>query len=260
VTKKTRLNANKSPVTPRVIGAGFGRTGTASLKLALEMVGFGPCHHMEEVIKHPAEVATWEAAARGEKIDWCTFLQGWGATVDFPSSVYYKELMSAFPQAKIVLTVRDAASWYTSMSQTIVPAMNAFPNRLVARFLPFVGAPSRSLNNTWIDREVIRRFSEREHVLRIFENHIAEVKHVVPPERLLVYQVSEGWGPLCAFLGVPIPNAPFPRVNDTAQFKRSVLVVAVICWVVLVLVLAVAASLVWWLAGLAGAAVSELSK
>jgi hypothetical protein len=241
------LNADSSPITPRVIGAGFGRTGTASLKRALEMIGFGPCHHMEEVIKHPAEVRTWESAARGEKIDWGTFLQGWGSTVDFPSSLYYKELMPVFPQAKVILTVRDAASWYTSMSQTIVPAMNAFPNRIVARFLPFVGAPSRALNNTWIDREVIRRFSEREHVLRIFREHIEEVKHVVPADRLLVYQVSEGWGPLCAFLEVPIPDAPFPRVNDTAQFKRSILAVTVICWVVLFLLLAVAASLVWWL-------------
>jgi len=237
-----------SIITPRVIGAGFGRTGTASLKRALEMIGFGPCHHMEEVIKHPAEVKTWESAARGETIDWPTFLQGWGSTVDFPSSVYYRDLVTAFPQAKVILTVRDAASWYTSMSQTIVPAMTDFPNHAVARFLPIVGAPARALHNTWIDREVIRRFSEREHVLRVFRDHIEQVKRVVPADRLLIYQVSEGWGPLCAFLGVPVPNTPFPRVNDTAQFRRSVAMIKVICWMVLLLPLAIAGGLVWWLA------------
>jgi hypothetical protein len=238
---------NAKPITPRVIGAGFGRTGTASLKRALEMIGFGPCHHMEEVIKHPSEVTTWESAARGERIDWPAFLQGWGATVDFPSSLYYTELMSAFPDAKIILTVRDAASWYTSMSQTIVPAMTAFPNRIVAHFLPFIGAPARAMKNTWVDREVIRRFSEREHVLRIFSDHIENVKRVVPAHRLLVYKVSDGWGPLCAFLRVPIPDAPFPRVNDTAQFRRSALAMTVVCWIVLVLLLAAAAGLIWWL-------------
>jgi hypothetical protein len=144
------MSANDSSITPRVIGAGFGRTGTSSLKCALEMVGFGPCHHMEEVIKRPAEVKTWEAAARGEKVDWGKFLRGWGATIDFPSALYYRELMQAFPEAKVILTVRDPASWYASVSQTIVPAMTRFPNRFVAPFLPFMGAPARSMKRTRI--------------------------------------------------------------------------------------------------------------
>jgi hypothetical protein len=231
-----------------VIGAGFGRTGTASLKLALEMIGFGPCHHMEEVIKHPAEVKTWVAAARGEKVDWRTFLEGWGATVDFPSALYYRGLMEAFPGAKVILTVRDPASWYASVSQTIVPAMTRFPNRLVAHFLPFIGAPARSMNKTWIYHEVIQRFAEREHVLRVFTDHIEEVRRVVPAERLLVYQVSQGWGPLCAFLGVPVPDAPFPRVNDAADFKRAVLAITAVCWLVLLSPLALALGIALWLA------------
>ena len=241
------MDTKTDAITPRVIGAGFGRTGTASLKRALEMIGFGPCHHMEEVIRHPAEVKTWEAAARGEKPDWRIFLRGWAATVDFPSSMYYSELIQAFPEAKVILTVRDPASWYRSMSQTIVPAMNRFPNRMVARFLPFIGAPARAMTGTRIDRNVIRRFAEREHVLHVFRDHIEEVKRVVSSDRLLVFQVSEGWVPLCAFLGVPVPDEPFPRVNDMAEFKRAVVGISIICWVALLLPFALTLSLVWWM-------------
>jgi len=233
-------------ISPRVIGAGFGRTGTASLKRALEIVGFGPCHHMEEVIKHPREVKTWEAAARGEKTDWRGFLQGWGSTVDFPSSLYYEELIRAFPDAKVILTVRDPQSWYASMSHTIVPAMTRFPNRWVARFLPFIGAPARAMRGTRIDRDVIRRFGERAHVLKVFRDHIEEVKRVVPADRLLVFEVAQGWTPLCRFLGVAVPAVPFPRVNDTAEFKRAVISITILCWVVLVLPLALALGIAWW--------------
>ena len=241
------MSSDKSSITPRVIGAGFGRTGTASLKRALEMIGFGPCHHMEEVIKRRAEVKTWEAAARGEMPDWHAFLRGWGSTVDFPSALYYRELMQAFPLAKVILTVRDAASWYMSMSQTIVPAMTRFPNRLVARFLPFIGAPVRTMIGTRVYRDVIDRFAEREHVLRVFTDHIEEVQRIVPAERLLVYRVSEGWGPLCAFLGVPVPDAPFPRVNDRAEFKRAVLAMTVACGLVLLLPIVMVLWIVSWL-------------
>jgi hypothetical protein len=222
-----------SRLVPRVIGAGFGRTGTASLKRALETIGFGPCHHMEEVIKNPSEVPTWEAAARGEKIDWGTFFEGWGSCVDFPSAMYYRELMDAFPEAKVVLTVRDPEAWYASMRETIVPMMNRFPNRYVIPHLPYLSAPARSVGNTPMRREVIDRFAEREHVLKIFTDHIEEVKRVVPAERLLVFEAKQGYGPLCEFLGVPVPATPFPRVNDTAEFRRRVTVATVVSWAAL---------------------------
>src|SRR5262245_46037348 len=101
----------------RVIGAGFGLTGTSTHKLGLEMLGFGPCHHMVEVLKHPHEMPTWERAARGEAIDWKTFMRPWGSSCDFPSSLYYRELMDAFPDSKVILSTRDPASWYASMSE-----------------------------------------------------------------------------------------------------------------------------------------------
>lgn len=227
----------------RVIGAGMGRTGTASLKRALETLGFGPCHHMEEVVKHPREVPTWERAARGEPVDWASFMAPWGASVDFPSALYYRELLAAFPEAKVVLTVRDPASWYDSMAQTIVPAMTQFPSRIVVPHLPFVSGPSRVMRPTRLATDLIDRFSDRAHVERVFSDWNEEVKRVVPADRLLVFQVKEGWGPLCAFLGVPVPEVPFPRVNDTEEFRKRTRVANAISWAVLLSPLALVVGL-----------------
>lgn len=230
----------------RVIGAGFGRTGTSSLKRALETLGYGPCHHMDEVFKHPADLATWERACRGEKIDWKTFMAPWGSACDFPSSLYYRELMEAFPDAKVVLTVRDSGSWYASMRETIVPMFRRFPNRVVIPHLPVLSSPSRVMGGSELRRRIIDRFDDEAHVRKEFEAHIAEVERVVPPERLLVLDVKQGWAPLCSFLGVPIPSEPFPRVNDTAEFKRRVTAATVISWVVLLAPISVVLSLLGW--------------
>jgi hypothetical protein len=233
--------------TPRVIGAGFGRTGTASLKRALEQIGFGPCHHMEEVVKNPAEVPTWEAAARGEKVDWATFMRGWGSTVDFPSSLYYRELMDVFPDAKVILTVRDAEGWYESMRTTIVPMLTRFPNRYVLRFLPFISGPPRVMAKTKLRATLMDRFDEKAHVLALFREHIEEVKRVVPAERLLVFEAKQGWKPLCDFLGAPVPDGDFPRVNDAKEFQRRTLAATTVSWIVLLLPFAVLASVLRWL-------------
>ena len=241
------MGKSQQPVALRVIGAGFGRTGTASLKRALETLGFGPCHHMEEVIKDSSQVPTWAAAARGEKIDWKTFMQGWGACVDFPSALYYRELMAAFPDAKVILSVRDAESWYASMSETIIPMFSRFPNSIVMPYLPVLGNPLRSLRDAPIKRELMDRFSEKEHVKKLFDDHIAEVKRVVPKERLLVFEAKQGWAPLCAFLDVPVPDGAFPRVNDTAEFKKRVIAATVISWVALLTPISIALGLLRWL-------------
>jgi len=219
-----------------VIGAGFGRTGTASTKRALEILGFGPCHHMEEVIKHPEEVDTWVRAARGEKVDWKTFMSRWGSSVDFPSAIYYRELMEAFPHGKVVLNVRSADSWYQSMSETIVPMLTRWPNRMITPWLPRISAPGRVMHDTKFRALVLEQFyANPEGVKKVFNDHIEEVKRVVPPEKLLVFEAKDGWEPLCKFLGVPVPSEPFPRVNDTAEFKRRVVGATVVSWVVLLL-------------------------
>jgi hypothetical protein len=232
--------------TPRVVGAGFGRTGTASLKRALELLGFGPCHHMEEVIRHPAEVPTWEAAARGEPVDWRAFLRGWGSTVDFPSSYYYRDLAAAFPDAKVILTVRDPDAWYESFHGTIHPMLTRFPNQIVGPRLPFVSGPFRVSAHPRFRELHLNHFEDRERAIRAFREHNEEVKRVIPAERLLVYEVKEGWEPLCRFLGVPVPDVPFPRVNDTKEFQRRVTVVTIVSWVVLLLPLLLLVALAAW--------------
>lgn len=232
----------------KVIGAGFGRTGTSSLKQALERLGFGPCYHMEEVVKKPAGVPFWQAAARGQAVDWRALFAGWGSAVDFPAALYYRELADAFPDAKVVLTVRDPEKWYESMRQTIHPSLTRFPNRIVAPWLPFVSGPYLTMGETEMKREVIDRFADKAHVLGVFAARNDEVRRTIPPERLLEFRVSEGWGPLCAFLGVPVPDEPFPNVNDTANFQAITRRVAVMSWIVLLGPVAAAiAALGWWL-------------
>lgn len=227
--------------TVRVIGAGWGRTGTSSLKLALERLGFGPCHHMDEVFRHRYQAPTWEAAGRGETVDWPVFLRGWGAAVDFPAAFYYRELMGAFPEAKVILTVRDPEAWFDSFSATIRAINGGFPNRLVGPWLPLVNVPFRVSRHPLM--KVIVQ-GDRASTIRAFVDHTAEVERVVPSERLLVFDVKQGWEPLCRFLGVPVPDGPFPRANDTKEFKRRVVVVNAICWVVLLAPVVVLAGIV----------------
>ena len=233
--------------TPRVIGAGWGRTGTASLKRALEQLGFGPCHHMEEVVKSPPDVPTWVAAARGEKIDWKTLLRGWGSSCDLPSALYYRELAEAFPEAKVVLTVRDADGWYESMRTTIVPSIKRFPNRFIVKHLPYIGAPARVMTPTRLKTTLMDRFEDKPAIVAQFQAHTEEVKRALPPARLLVFDVKQGWAPLCAFLGVPVPEGPFPHVNDAKEFQSYTSRATIVSWALLLLPAAAIAGLLLWL-------------
>ncbi len=230
---------------PQVIGAGLGRTGTASMKLALEQLGFGPCHHMEAVFRDPSEVPVWERAARGLPVDWAGFLAPWGATMDFPSALYYRELLEAFPDARVVLTVRDPERWYDSFASTIRAFIVSFPNRWVLPWLPFVNASYRVTRHTFVDRLL---HADRAQAIALFEEWNADVQRHVPADRLLVYRVAEGWAPLCAFLGVPEPDRPFPRVNERPVFRRRVLAITALSWLVLAAPGVAAAALAWWLA------------
>lgn len=198
-----------------VIGAGFGRTGTMSLKIALEKLGMSPCYHMTEMVKNPAHPALWAAAGRGEPVDWAALFGRYRATVDWPGCLYYRELMEFYPAAKVVLTVRDADSWYDSVAHTLYSLKNATDSRRAARGdqQPVIYA-----NRIW-DELFGGRFSDRQHTIDVYLRHNAEVVRTVPPDRLLVYQVSEGWPPLCALLGLEAPAQPFPRVNDTQAFR-----------------------------------------
>lgn len=211
----------------RVIGAGFGRTGTLSLKAALEELGFGPCYHMVELLAQPERVTHWEAAEKGRPVDWEVLFEEYSAAVDFPVYRHYRRLADYYPKAKVILTIRNPDAWHESTLNTTYSA-NPPPLRkaLFALKLPFSRRLRRLLRALNLARGVWRkdfggRFENREYALKTYQAHIEEVKRVIPRERLLIYEVRQGWKPLCAFLGVPVPKTPFPHLNDRVSFEQS---------------------------------------
>ncbi|MGH8900556.1 MAG: sulfotransferase family protein [Egibacteraceae bacterium] len=206
----------------KVIGAGFGRTGTTSLHAALEVLGF-PCYQMLTIIAQPERARLWDAAAHGEPVDWEEVFSGFQASVDLPGLVFWRELVDAYPDAKVILSVRDPDRWYESVERTILhmapqsqasglespPVANLFPPEF-----------QRMTANSAFQRTFGGLVGGREQAIEVFERHNKEVQRYVPAERLLVYEVTEGWEPLCAFLGVPVPaGTPFPHLNDTEAFR-----------------------------------------
>lgn len=196
----------------RVIGAGLPRTATWSQKLALEQLGFGPCYHMSEALEHPGHWPIWQAAAAGEPVDWAALFSGWGSTTDAPGCHFYKEMAEAFPDAKVVLSVRDPEKWFASTQNTILSGAVA----------GFHGARGSLAMVEAVGWGADPRLHDKAWMLDRYHSHIEAVTRTIPPERLLVYQVSEGWAPLCQFLGVPVPDAPFPQVNSTDEFKAMI--------------------------------------
>lgn len=197
-----------------VIGAGFGRTGTMSLRDALNMIGFGPCYHMSEVVRNPALAAHWAKLARGERVDWEAVFKGYRSTMDWPGCTYWRELAARYPEAKVILTLRDPDRWFDSTRNTI------FSDEHLARFSGADADPNF--------RDMIRRVYDdtfdgkghiREHAIAVFNAHNEAVQQAIPADRLLVYRVAEGWEPLCEFLGVPVPAEPFPNINTTQEWR-----------------------------------------
>ena len=203
----------------QVIGSGFGRTGTMSMKHALEELGMGPCYHMEEVMRTPGHVAMWHDIGLGRPVDWQRLFEGYGSAVDYPASVVYRELMEAFPDAKVVHTVRDPQRWYESTLETIYQGRTLVP-RWMQRLVPFTGRFADMVDLMVWDRVFEGRFEDRAYALARFDEWTDEVIATVPPERLLVFDVRDGWEPLCAFLGVLQPAGEFPRVNDRESILR----------------------------------------
>ncbi len=194
----------------RIIGAGFGRTGTMSLKLALERLGFGPCFHMTELLGDPCRVPEWLRAARGDP-DWEAVFEGFAATVDYPACSYWRQLAEHYPDARVLLTVRDPEAWFESVQATI------FSGPMRERV---VGTPLEKLFDTAVWHEFGDRIDDRDFMTAAFERHVAEVERAVPEERLLVYEVGAGWLPLCEFLGVAVPEEPFPHANSREEMQR----------------------------------------
>lgn len=191
-----------------VIGAGLGRTGTESLKRALEMLGYGPCYHMYEVLPNMERVTTWRGIYTGSVTpDWDHVFDGYRATVDWPAAQYWRELAQACPKAKVVLSVRSPESWLASMEGTILPVIRGEddPGKLPAL-----------IGKALLDG----RYDDPEHIMDAFRRHTTEVQATIAPERLLTYELGSGWEPLCAHLGCDVPGVPYPIGNDAEQFQQ----------------------------------------
>jgi len=200
-----------------VFGVGVGRTGTYSLKRALNQLGLGPCHHMEEVFQDMAvQVPTWSAAAR-DSADWRSIYAGYRSAVDWPTASFFRELAREFPSARFILTERDPEVWVDSFCATIYKG------------LACKGMAPPDMHG-WLDmtNEVIAKSGfpaglERDELVSAFEAHNESVKDTIPADRLLEYSITDSWGPLCEFLGVPVPDRPFPFTNDREEFWIRVL-------------------------------------
>ncbi|MEV5575589.1 sulfotransferase family protein [Spirillospora sp. NPDC052269] len=208
-----------------VIGAGYGRTGTLSLKSALEQLGFGPCHHMAEVV-HSDQARAWHAKTHGRPVPWETLFSGYRSCVDWPSAAYWRETTAHYKEAKVVLSVRDPQSWVKSMRATILAQheqLHSVPGQALFKVSSLLGtrfALILDMISSLPELQTLVRLDD-EGLVAWFERHTAEVVEAVPAERLLVYEVGQGWGPLCEFLEVPVPDTPFPRTNDSAQFTSQ---------------------------------------
>ncbi|GAA3810046.1 sulfotransferase family protein [Sphaerisporangium flaviroseum] len=209
-----------------VIGAGMGRTGTYSLKAALELLGHGPCHHMSSLDGDVDRIRAWEAAARGERVAWDELLDGYRATVDWPSCYFWRELLDVYQEARVILTVRDTGRWYASVRDTIYRSSHRQPG-WPGMLMRLEGWACRGLRcrRRMCERVIWEgtfgdRFGDPDYAMAVFEWHTAHVLAEVPADRLLVYEVGQGWEPLCDFLQVPVPDEPFPHLNDTAAFQQ----------------------------------------
>jgi sulfotransferase family protein len=201
-----------SKMTLKVVGAGIGRTGTFSLKIALEQLGFGPCYHMIEVLTDmPSKLPLWQAAVAG-KPDWKAIYQGYHSAVDWPTARFYRELHAVYPDARFILGYRSPKSWAESFSHTIYKALSDISQapaeqhdwlQMVTELLKQNGIPP-GLDVTELENA--------------FAAHVDAVKSAIPPERLLVFEAKDGWEPLCGFLDVPVPDSPYPRTNDRVEF------------------------------------------
>ena len=202
----------------QVIGAGFGRTGTHSLKSALEILGFGPCHHMYEVRRSAEQIALWDAVVREGVMDWDKIFTGFYSQVDWPAAHYWQELAAYYPQARVILTHRDPEEWYASVQSTILPAAEL--GRLQDPD-PMGRAGSEIIYQIALQRIFGGRFLDKSHALAVYDQHLARVQSVIAPDRLLCYNVRDGWGPLCDFLQVGCPDIPFPSGNSKAEFRAK---------------------------------------
>ncbi len=200
-------------MTLRVVGAGLGRTGTYSLKLALEQLLGAPCYHMAEVPSHPEHIPLWHQAVKGKAPDWNDILTGFVAAVDEPASCFWEELSQAYPEALVILSFRDAESWWTSSINTI---LRDFVNdaQPVPKPVSDWHAMVTDMNHLLFPDGV----NDKGKTIEVFERHNQQVRQTIPADRLLEWQATEGWEPICGALDLPVPDEPFPHTNTTKEW------------------------------------------
>lgn len=204
----------------KVIGAGFGRTGTLSLKNALEVLGFGKCYHMLEILKQPSHMKHWTEIMHRGKADWETLFKDYQSAVDWPVAAYYRDLMAVYPEAKVILTVRDPGSWHRSIMTTFYQARRAFVVR-ITQLVPTLHQFLNAMENALWHGVFQDKLEDKSYAVEVFKNHVEEVKRIVPPERLLIFEARQGWEPLCAFLNVPVPiDKPYPHKHKGTLVRR----------------------------------------
>jgi Sulfotransferase domain len=197
-------------MTLRVIGAGFGRTGTDSMREALNILGFGPCHHMFEVTENPVMKTRWRAFMDSDLPEWDALFEGYRSCVDWPAAHYWRELTAYYPEAKVILTWRSPESWWTSYEATILRNAQTATDR-------------QSVGVRLIVKAFGDRAGDRDFMIGKYEANVADVVASVPADRLLVHRLGDGWEPLCAHLGVPVPADPYPLRNTTTDLQARVL-------------------------------------
>lgn len=193
----------------KVVGAGLGRTGTKSLKLALERLLGEPCYHMVEVFSHPEHIPMWHAAARGEVVDWSIIFDGYAATVDWPSGAFWQELSAFYPDSLVVLSYRDAESWWQSAKSTIFPAMKRGEGEW------------RAMMDELFEKRFTSDTDNRAACIEAFNQHNERVRNAGLGHRLLEWRTGDGWEPLCQALNLEIPAEPFPHTNSTEAFIEA---------------------------------------
>ena len=213
----------------KLIGAGLPRTGTLTQKMALEMLGLGPCYHMVDVLADLDQAGLWERALDGEG-PWHELFDGYQSTVDWPGGYFYRELIDVYPDAKVLLSVREPEAWERSMRETVWAVRNG------ESLIRLLSSAQAHVNQQWkgflsmIDRLLWQGEgtfasgnAEPRQLIETMHRHVETVKSTVPPERLLVWSVTEGWEPLCEFLELPVPQESFPHVNDRTEFLNRII-------------------------------------
>ena len=201
----------------RVVGAGLPRTGTLSLKTALERLLGAPCYHMTELFGHPEHLTVWQAAGDGA-VDWHGFFAEYAASVDYPAGMFWRELSEAFPDAAVLLSRRASGQeWWRSMDKTIFPNMREL--RELDEIPPHIAGFAEMMRRNSVD--MMRFADDPEAGAAFHDQHVAEVRAAVPAERLVVWQPGDGWAPLADMLGLPVPDEPFPHENDAASFQQN---------------------------------------